>query len=167
MCQLIVKYVLFFYEIGTFLKSRQIWKDFLLFRGLKRVFFWAKGKPEKPKKMYSTKLFTFSEVSLAFPKPRKKHVWGAKKQKILTNPAEILEIVSDRIEDNIFLSDFRHFRSCFEYFLLQNYIRAEIRAISNKKQHVAYGFIRDNFSTFRFLFHEHLSCMLLKYNDRL
>ena len=43
--------VLFFYESGRFLKSRQIWKDFMRFPGRKTWFFCAERKPEKPQKM--------------------------------------------------------------------------------------------------------------------
>ena len=61
----------FFDEIRDLEKSRQIWKGFIDFQGTRRCFFCDEEKPEKPRKMYSTKLFTFSEVSLAFPKHRK------------------------------------------------------------------------------------------------
>ena len=61
----------FFDEIRDLEKSRQIWKGFIDFQGPRRCFFCDEEKPEKPRKMYSTKLFTFSEVSLAFPKHRK------------------------------------------------------------------------------------------------
>ena len=64
--------VLFFYESERLSNSRQVWKDFMRFPGENDFFFCAERKPEKPKKMYSTKLFTFSEVSLAFSKHRKK-----------------------------------------------------------------------------------------------
>ena len=52
----------FFNEIDDLEKSRQVWKIFWC-SGPKMCCFCAAGKPEKPRKMYSTKLFAFSDVN--------------------------------------------------------------------------------------------------------
>ena len=66
------------------LKNRGRFGKFLWCYGPRLCFFCAAEKPEKPRKMYSTKLFTFSEVSLAFPKHRNNTFEARKIHKNLT-----------------------------------------------------------------------------------
>ena len=80
------------------LKSRGRFGKFLWCYGPRLCFFCAAEKPEKPRKMYSTKLFTFSEVSLAFPRHRKNKVEARNTIKTWQKSAKILKKFSLELE---------------------------------------------------------------------
>ena len=97
------------------LKNRGRFGKFLWCYGPRLCFFCAAEKPEKPRKMYSTKLFTFSEVSLAFPRHRKNKVEARKIHKNLTKICQDFEKIFTWVGDSIFLPNI-NFLYSIRYF---------------------------------------------------